>query len=488
MLSKALLISLLQWAAQSNAGCVKSCFAFYDPQCGTDGNTYQNMCYLENAICLNAHLKLSNNGECIGSGACALGCGTGYQLSYNGLMPGAYAVPACGPAVACVPVSPNCVKACPQGYYMCSGYNTHCIQYSACGSTIWCQPDPLMPANCVGTFCQNNGYMTYSAQSCICNCLDGYYGSDCSQLYSDNCAGLQCANNALVVGNIQGCTCSCPNGYSGSYCQGFATESSCGLMSCHNGGVLTQGTSGCSCTCVNGFYGKNCETAPNCPNQQCQNGGFTTLVNNVCVCSCPFGFYGNQCQSQQYGTWVSIQNMFYNFCLDQDISGNIVIQPCVAGKSSQTFLVKTNYLMTWDEQCVTIMGPDRTGNLALESCNFMTNQYFVIQEPAIQTFDQLCVDIQGANYAAGTPVIVWTCLSAENQAWQLQPAFPPVQGSGCPAFLCEVDPCQVLTCPLNPAATCVPDYCTCDATFQINGNPVTCNPMAYPSSQAVYSL
>lgn len=470
--------------------CEKGCFAAWDPKCGTDGITYQNQCYLENAMCRLRNLKLSHDGECIGPGACRLGCGDGYQMSYSTstIVAGSYAVSACGQPVACVPSPSNCAKACPEGYYLCAGYDTTCIQYSACGQSIFCKPQPLMPSICVGTFCRNNGYMTYTTRACMCNCLEGYYGDDCGSRYADNCGGLSCSNNALILADSRGCSCGCSSGYTGSYCQDVSDYITCGNMVCHNGGILTRGAAGCTCSCLRGFFGDSCAQHSECRNFQCKNGGYVIRTNDFkCECSCPFGFYGAECELEHYGEWVTIQSRFYDLCLAYDISGNIFVEECEFGKSNQVFLVKTNYILTWDERCLEVTGPGRTGNVALQPCNYMTSQYWIIQEPAIKTFDKLCMDIDGGIFRGGRNVIVWDCTQNENQAWQLQPSFPPSHNSACPPFLCEVDPCEVFRCQLQPRATCQPDYCYCQARFTINGNEVRCDPQQYPDMTPYYT-
>ena len=464
--------------------CEKGCFAHYDPKCGTDGITYQNACYLENAMCRKRKLKLSHEGECIGPGSCHLGCADGYQLSYDydgGLAVwGSYPSEACGEHYVCIPTPLNCAKACPYGYYLCAGYDTTCIQYSACGNTIWCKPAALVPSHCHGTYCLNNGYMTYSARGCFCNCLDGYYGDNCGYRYTDHCSGLQCSNHALVHGTAGGCHCSCAEGYGGPYCQDSVDYLTCGGKKCHNGGILTRGAHGCHCSCLQGFYGEECAQHKDCKGTYCVNGGFVVRTDEGCECSCPFGFYGPKCEYEHFGEWVSIKSRFYDLCLAYNINGNVFVEHCEPGKPSQTFLVKTNYIMTSDERCLELEGYLRTGNVALWPCHYKKSQYWIVAEPAIKTFDRFCLDIEGGLFEGGRNVIGWDCLESENQAWELHPAYGPAHTGPCPAFHCEVDPCEVLRCMLHPQATCEPDYCECRARFHINGHEVTCHPHNYP--------
>lgn len=44
--------------------CDRPCPKMYDPQCGSDGKTYSNMCMFENAQCKDPSLKLEHSGEC----------------------------------------------------------------------------------------------------------------------------------------------------------------------------------------------------------------------------------------------------------------------------------------------------------------------------------------------------------------------------------------------------------------------------------------
>ncbi|KAJ8036311.1 Serine protease inhibitor dipetalogastin [Holothuria leucospilota] len=67
------------------------CTTEYDPVCGSDGQTYSNMCQFQNAVCENPELVLANHGECepeCGSDECATDytpvCGSDGQ-TYNNL-------------------------------------------------------------------------------------------------------------------------------------------------------------------------------------------------------------------------------------------------------------------------------------------------------------------------------------------------------------------------------------------------------------------
>ena len=44
--------------------CERGCPYIYDPQCGSDGKTYPNMCMFENAQCKDPSLKLVHSGQC----------------------------------------------------------------------------------------------------------------------------------------------------------------------------------------------------------------------------------------------------------------------------------------------------------------------------------------------------------------------------------------------------------------------------------------
>ena len=45
-------------------GCHKTCTEEYSPRCGSDGKTYDNLCYFKLARCKNPRLRLAGNITC----------------------------------------------------------------------------------------------------------------------------------------------------------------------------------------------------------------------------------------------------------------------------------------------------------------------------------------------------------------------------------------------------------------------------------------
>jgi hypothetical protein len=183
---------------------------------------------------------------------------------------------------------------------------------------------------------------------------------------------------------------------------------------------------------------------------------------------------------EHIGEWIQIKNRFADLCLEYTYDGEVIVNRCDYGLTSQTFLVKANYIQTTDGRCLDLEGGIHGTNVNIYDCHYQPNQYWIIQEPAIKTFSGAqCLDIEGGIYE-GRNVIAWECHADENQAWQINPVPSPRSGP-CPQYLCEIEPCEVEQCQLFPYALGEGDYCECRCRFTVNGNEVRCDPQAYPT-------
>ena len=109
--------------------------------------------------------------------------------------------------------------------------------------------------------CQNGG--TLKQEDCICECVPGYDGSNCSNDI-DNCVPNPCQNGGTCADGINSYTCNCVAGYTGSDCETNIDD--CDPNPCQNGGTCEDGVNSYICMCTKDFTNENCtEYIGRCP-------------------------------------------------------------------------------------------------------------------------------------------------------------------------------------------------------------------------------
>ena len=235
------LILATDCASQGNCGCQQ----VYDPVCGADGQTYDNICLLQ---CANATagqwVDVSYGGSCsdVGSEGCTASneCPSGFYCSaegYYGIPQGGQDLPAdpSEPGV-CLPLNSLACQSdsdCPTGY-LCSAevgicvseestdgcIVTGCFQEICADHRVQTSCDTFQtPFVCLSmALCerQSNGSCGFSSTADYQSCMSGFddggpcaADSDCAP--GESCLSGYCAANQCVCGeeNLEVCSVTC---------------------------------------------------------------------------------------------------------------------------------------------------------------------------------------------------------------------------------------------------------------------------------------
>ena len=105
---------------------------------------------------------------------------------------------------------------------------------------------------------------------CVCKCLKGFIGGDCSQrscplgyAWTDHAVAVDNAHHLTECANMGVCDrttgmCTCNMGFEGLSCSRKSCPAGC---SGHGTGVPTADATACECECTAEFFGAACETA-----------------------------------------------------------------------------------------------------------------------------------------------------------------------------------------------------------------------------------
>ena len=105
-----------------------------------------------------------------------------------------------------------------------------------------------------GLMCENGG--TLNAEDCICRCVSGYDGPDCSNDINE-CTVNRCQHEGTCNDLINSYACNCALGYTGRNCETNIDD--CVPNPCRNRGTCTDGINSYTCNCLPRYTGKNCE-------------------------------------------------------------------------------------------------------------------------------------------------------------------------------------------------------------------------------------
>ena len=107
----------------------------------------------------------------------------------------------------------------------------------------------------MSTPCLNGGTCNSGINSYTCNCLAGYFGTNCQNVIQP-CLSAPCQNNATCNDFKNGLyQCSCLPGFSGTNCELYIND--CNSNPCLNNGLCSPFNTppGFFCICIPGYTG-----------------------------------------------------------------------------------------------------------------------------------------------------------------------------------------------------------------------------------------
>lgn len=133
---------------------------------------------------------------------------------------------------------------------------------------------------CQSNPCSTRGRCVDRRGAYVCECDDGYAGTNCEKDINE-CSSLPCENNGKCVDIVRPTLM---------------------LNLCHVRRhvlrlCLRWQVDGFECRCLKGFEGLRCEVNINeCYSMPCANRGICTDLINSYTCECPPGYRGDNCQ------------------------------------------------------------------------------------------------------------------------------------------------------------------------------------------------
>ncbi|KAF1746962.1 hypothetical protein GCK72_023420 [Caenorhabditis remanei] len=150
--------------------------------------------------------------------------------------------------------------------------------------------------------CLNGGHCVDDGQNLFtCFCLPHWTGVYCGEPVECLVNGQDCKNGGKCVFSLTATICDCPEGFNGSNCEissSYRSHPTCTDIRCQNGGVCKLGAdSEPYCDCPEGFDAPFCEPKSGCIVNPCQNGGTCQDADGQYFCHCIQGFAGVHCEA-----------------------------------------------------------------------------------------------------------------------------------------------------------------------------------------------